>query len=101
MSRGQIIAMEFEKLLFLLKDWPDKTVIYNLTIFAEKNSRYAAEIADVLIARIVHFQTHASLKIPLLYVIDCIMRIIGSPYTDLFAGHLVEVFHRTFLEVMI
>lgn len=94
------MAIEFEKMLFLLKDWPDKSMIYNLTVFAEKNSRYAAELADVLIARIIHFQTHAGLKIPLFYVVDCIMRIIGSPYTELFASHLVEVFNRTFLEVM-
>jgi hypothetical protein len=99
MSLIDMVAIDFEKKLFALADWPDKSVIFDLTIFADTNSRFAAQIADVLVARIVGSQTHVALKLPLFYLVDCIMRTVGSPYIQLFCQHIVDVFNRVFSEL--
>lgn len=96
---GEIVALEFERSLLLLQDWPDKGMLFDLTILAEKHRRFAAEISDVLIARIVDKNTHSALKIPLLYLVDSILRTIGCEYVNFLTTHIVEVFKRVFDEV--
>jgi pre-mRNA cleavage complex 2 protein Pcf11 len=99
MEVGDMVAMDYEKQLNTLKDWPDKACIFDLAILAEAQQRYAPEITDVLLARIAHPSTHAALKVPLLYLVDCIMKTVGGAYVRFFSAHIVPVFQRVFDEV--
>jgi hypothetical protein len=47
------LIVEYESRLNKLKNWPDKSVIYELSSFALRNTHISNHIADILISRII------------------------------------------------
>ncbi|XP_050545811.1 uncharacterized protein LOC126908031 isoform X2 [Daktulosphaira vitifoliae] len=74
-----------------------KPLINMLTMLAEENSAYAPIIVQC-IERQLH-KVQAESKLPVLYLIDSIIKNIGQPYIQLFVQNIEHLFASTFLKV--
>ena len=91
--------------------WNSKPIINSLTIIAGENIQAAQEIVAVIERRIftvIFFlvlplsylqQADFDKKLPVLYLLDSIVKNIGGVYRDLFARHIVHTFTDTFNKV--
>lgn len=59
-----------------------KPLISVLTILAEENVSNAKDIVEAIEAHLSRVRTEV--KLPVLYLIDCIIKNVGGPYTTLF-----------------
>ncbi|KAF9334983.1 hypothetical protein BG006_001145 [Podila minutissima] len=71
-----------------------KPIITNLTIIAEKNPGAAKVIVPVIEERLRSAPPNQ--KLPMLYLIDSIIKLVGGPYLDLFERIIVNLFLDTY-----
>ncbi len=96
------LSADFNVMLNRLLDFPDKTIIFDITKFAELHVvDFAASIAERIVLRIVDPNTNPTYKLPTFYLIDSIMKHVGGPYAALFSRYLGEAFIHAHNEVVI
>ncbi len=93
------ILYEFETLLALLKEHPDKKLILDLTKICEHYVSLAEPLSDMIIARIIDPVIPPNWKLPIFYLLDSVMKHVGGPFAALFSRHLGAAVQRTFDEV--
>ncbi|PFH55597.1 hypothetical protein XA68_17977 [Ophiocordyceps unilateralis] len=71
--------------------------ISNLTVIARENTEHALAIAQVLQQHIL--KAPPSKKLPALYVLDSIVKNVGTPYTLYFGRHLFKTFMESYAVV--
>ncbi|KAG0100700.1 hypothetical protein BGZ93_007690 [Podila epicladia] len=71
-----------------------KPIITNLTIIAEKNPGAAKVIVPIIEERLRSAPPNQ--KLPMLYLIDSIIKLVGGPYLDLFERIIVNLFLDTY-----
>ncbi|XP_044747755.1 uncharacterized protein LOC123308987 isoform X2 [Coccinella septempunctata] len=71
-----------------------KPLINMLTMLADENVAHAAEIVDVVEDHLAKVKT--DVKLPVLYLIDCIVKNVGGPYNELFSRNIVATFCNVF-----
>ncbi|XP_045478783.1 uncharacterized protein LOC123683864 isoform X2 [Harmonia axyridis] len=71
-----------------------KPLINMLTMLADENVGHAAEIVDVVEDHLAKVKT--DVKLPVLYLIDCIVKNVGGPYNELFSRNIVSTFCNVF-----
>ncbi|KAJ8919283.1 hypothetical protein NQ315_003867 [Exocentrus adspersus] len=96
MSTPEEIKAEYASSLADLT-FNSKPLINVLTMLAEENSQNAKVIVEAI-------ETHLSkvsmdVKLPILYLIDCILKNVGGPYTTLFSQNIVSTFCGVFKAV--
>ncbi|SPO38650.1 related to PCF11 component of pre-mRNA 3`-end processing factor CF I [Pseudozyma flocculosa] len=75
--------------------WNSKPIINNLTIIAHEHiHRMASVVAKSLDDHIM--QSHPSIRLPSLYLLDSICKNIGQPYTSLWAERIVTIFLESY-----
>uniref|UniRef100_A0A4W3JWC6 Pre-mRNA cleavage complex 2 protein Pcf11 n=1 Tax=Callorhinchus milii TaxID=7868 RepID=A0A4W3JWC6_CALMI len=74
-----------------------KPHINNLTILAEENLKYSSEIVKLIEAQITKAST--SEKLPIMYLMDSIVKNVGGSYISLFAQNIVSTFACVFEKV--
>ncbi|XP_072332643.1 pre-mRNA cleavage complex 2 protein Pcf11 isoform X3 [Scyliorhinus torazame] len=74
-----------------------KPHINNLTILAEENLKYSLEIVKLIEAQIT--KAPASEKLPVMYLMDSIVKNVGGSYISLFAQNLSPIFSSVFEKV--
>lgn len=75
----------------------DKNQINALTLFAHTNPSMAVQIVEALETHLRN--TLPAYKLPAMYVLDSIIKNVGSPYTSLFAANLVQTFAKVYAAV--
>ena len=93
------ILYEFETLLSLLKQHPDKKLILDLTKICEHYVNLAEPLSEMIIARIIDPLIPPDWKLPIFYLLDSVMKHVGGPFAALFSRHLGAAVQRTFDEV--
>ncbi|KND92467.1 Uncharacterized protein C4G9.04c [Tolypocladium ophioglossoides CBS 100239] len=71
--------------------------ISNLTVIARENTEHALAIAEVLQQHIL--KAPPTKKLPALYVLDSIVKNVGTPYTIYFGRHLFKTFMESYAVV--
>lgn len=71
--------------------------ISNLTLIARENTESAHAIAEVLVDHIK--QIHPPRKLPALYLLDSIVKNVGTPYTLFFGRKLYQTFMEAYASV--
>lgn len=71
--------------------------ISNLTVVARENTEHALAIADTLAAHIKNVTPQR--KLPALYVLDSIVKNVGTPYTIFFGRKLYQIFMGAYATV--
>lgn len=94
-----LILRDFEYKLNLLKDFPERNMILDLTKISEIHISLAEFLSNIIAAKVVDPMTNITYKLPIFYLMDSIMKNVGGPYAALFGRHLLEIFSRTFTEV--
>ncbi|KAK9886971.1 hypothetical protein WA026_019229 [Henosepilachna vigintioctopunctata] len=74
-----------------------KPLINMLTMLADENVAHAAEIVEVVENHLAKVKTEV--KLPILYLIDCIVKNVGGAYTELFSQNIVATFCGVFRTV--
>ncbi|XP_067842368.1 pre-mRNA cleavage complex 2 protein Pcf11 [Heptranchias perlo] len=74
-----------------------KPHINNLTILAEENLKYSPEIVKLIEAQIT--KAPVSEKLPIMYLMDSIVKNVGGSYISLFAQNLMSTFASVFEKV--
>uniref|UniRef100_UPI00398ECB9B pre-mRNA cleavage complex 2 protein Pcf11 n=1 Tax=Pristiophorus japonicus TaxID=55135 RepID=UPI00398ECB9B len=74
-----------------------KPHINNLTILAEENLKYSSEIVKLIEAQIT--KAPVSEKLPVMYLMDSIVKNVGGSYISLFAQNLIPTFSSVFEKV--
>jgi len=74
-----------------------KPLIRMLTALAKENFSHAYEITKLIMNKV--YETHARQKLPVLYLIDSIIKSYGGLYKKLFGGELVNIFLHVFVKV--
>ncbi|XP_018319947.1 uncharacterized protein LOC108733341 [Agrilus planipennis] len=74
-----------------------KPLISVLTILAEENIQHAKDIVGVIENHLTRVRTEV--KLPVLYLIDCIIKNVGREYTSLFCQNIVSTFCSVFEQV--
>ncbi|KAJ5775936.1 uncharacterized protein N7511_000947 [Penicillium nucicola] len=77
----------------------DASQIRNLTVIAKENTEYAQAISRVLENHISSKQTPPPHKLPALYVVDSIVKNIGSPYTLFLGRNMFSIFINAYSSV--
>lgn len=93
------LLAEFESKFNRLGNYPEKTIIFDITRFSEVHIGIANILANIIVARIIDPNTNLTFKLPIFYLIDSIMKHVGGPYAALFSRHLAEVYLRVFDEL--
>eukprot|EP00475_Leptophrys_vorax_P033149 TRINITY_DN5186_c0_g1_i2.p1 TRINITY_DN5186_c0_g1~~TRINITY_DN5186_c0_g1_i2.p1 ORF type:complete len:389 (-),score=78.67 TRINITY_DN5186_c0_g1_i2:536-1663(-) len=74
-----------------------KPIITSLTIIADENKNHAsAEVARAVFRRAALLHPADQARLPLLYLIDSIVKNIGEPYITLFVPEIPRLFNETF-----
>ncbi|KAL3266670.1 hypothetical protein HHI36_010832 [Cryptolaemus montrouzieri] len=71
-----------------------KPLINMLTMLADENVAHAEEIVEVVENHLT--KVKIDVKLPILYLIDCIVKNVGGPYTELFSQNIVATFCSVF-----
>ncbi|CEJ92505.1 hypothetical protein VHEMI08155 [[Torrubiella] hemipterigena] len=71
--------------------------ISNLTVIARENTEHALAIAEVLQQHIL--KAPPAKKLPALYVLDSIVKNVGTPYTLFFGRNLFKIFMESYAAV--
>ncbi|KAK4887613.1 hypothetical protein RN001_003884 [Aquatica leii] len=74
-----------------------KPLISVLTILAEENIQHAKDIVEAIESHLS--RVRIEVKLPVLYLIDCIIKNVGGPYTALFCQNIVSTFCSVFEQV--
>ncbi|KAK5644187.1 hypothetical protein RI129_008032 [Pyrocoelia pectoralis] len=74
-----------------------KPLISVLTILAEENVAHAKEIVEAIESHLS--RVRVEVKLPVLYLIDCIIKNVDGPYTALFCQNIVSTFCSVFEQV--
>ena len=93
------VLQEFELLISILKEHPDKKLILDLTKMCERHVVLSTPLSDMIIARIIDPLTPLNWKLPIFYLIDSVMKHVGGPFPMLFSRHMMAVFQRAYDEV--
>ena len=72
--------------------WPDKEIIFDITGFLDRNSNLSGQLSNILISRILDPSINVCLKIPLMYLVDSILRNNNQAYISYISPRIVEVF---------
>ncbi len=86
----------FRNIFERLNEHPDKFIITDLTKFAEDHIDIAYNVATVVVGRLISPTTPAPYKLPILYLIDSIMKNVGGPFAAFFSKQLAEVYTVAF-----
>lgn len=90
---------EFISKLNRLQDFPERTIILDLTRFAEVHVMEAGHLASLIVTRLNELGLPPGFKLPMFYLIDSIMKNVGGPYAAFFGRFLGETFLQCFQEV--
>lgn len=71
-----------------------KPLISVLTMLAEENVAHAKDIAEAIEEHLAKVRT--DVKLPVLYLIDCIVKNVSGPYTAAFSANLATMFTSVF-----
>ncbi|KAJ8729074.1 hypothetical protein PYW07_006770 [Mythimna separata] len=74
-----------------------KPLINMLTILAEENIDHAGVIVETVEKHLE--KVHPDIKLPVLYLVDSIIKNVGGAYTSKFSQSIVNMFTRTFKQV--
>ncbi|XP_017783738.1 PREDICTED: uncharacterized protein LOC108567653 isoform X2 [Nicrophorus vespilloides] len=74
-----------------------KPLISVLTMLAEENVAHAKVIVEAIEEHLAKVRTEV--KLPVLYLIDCIIKNVGGPYTPAFCNNIVQLFCSVFQQV--
>ncbi|KAG7305107.1 hypothetical protein JYU34_010576 [Plutella xylostella] len=74
-----------------------KPLINMLTILAEENIEHAGVIVETVEKHLE--KVHPDIKLPILYLVDSIIKNVGGAYTSKFSEKIVNMFTRTFKQV--
>ncbi|XP_050672811.1 pre-mRNA cleavage complex 2 protein Pcf11 isoform X1 [Leptidea sinapis] len=74
-----------------------KPLINMLTILAEENIEHAGIIVDTVEKHLE--KVHSDIKLPVLYLVDSIIKNVGGAYTQKFSQIIVNIFTKTFKQV--
>ncbi|KAM3958336.1 uncharacterized protein ACR2FA_007662 [Aphomia sociella] len=74
-----------------------KPLINMLTILAEENIEHAGVIVETVEKHLE--KVHPDIKLPVLYLVDSIIKNVGRAYTQKFSQSIVNMFTRTFKQV--
>ncbi|XP_037871150.1 pre-mRNA cleavage complex 2 protein Pcf11 isoform X2 [Bombyx mori] len=74
-----------------------KPLINMLTILAEENIEHAGVIVETVEKHLE--KVHPDIKLPVLYLVDSIIKNVGGAYTQKFSQSIVNMFTRTFKQV--
>ncbi|CAH0397606.1 unnamed protein product [Chilo suppressalis] len=74
-----------------------KPLINMLTILAEENIDHAGVIVETVEKHLE--KVHPDIKLPVLYLVDSIIKNVGGAYTQKFSQSIVNMFTRTFKQV--
>ncbi|XP_045529689.1 pre-mRNA cleavage complex 2 protein Pcf11 isoform X1 [Pieris brassicae] len=96
MSKEKEIAEEYASSLADLTV-NSKPLINMLTILAEENVEHAGVIVDTVEKHLE--KVHSDIKLPLLYLVDSIIKNVGAAYTQKFSQIIVNMFTKTFKQV--
>ncbi|KAJ2945092.1 hypothetical protein O0L34_g9148 [Tuta absoluta] len=96
MSKEKEIAEEYASSLADLTV-NSKPLINMLTILAEENVEHAGVIVDTVEKHLEKVQP--DIKLPILYLVDSIIKNVGGAYTTKFSQSIVNMFTRTFKQV--
>mmetsp|Transcript_29458 Transcript_29458/g.65335 ORF Transcript_29458/g.65335 Transcript_29458/m.65335 type:complete len:759 (+) Transcript_29458:162-2438(+) len=75
-----------------LRDWPDQSIILDMTTIAERNIDLSFNFASILMSRLTSEQTPGSYKLPFFYLIDSIIKRVGGPFAALFGQGLAKAY---------
>lgn len=92
------MASAFENRLNALREWPEKKLIYELTSFAEHHINAYSQICDVILLRLRDSAISISYKLPLIYLIDSILRNIAGPYVEVMNNEIVAIMNIIFMQ---
>ena len=70
------VQAEFETKLSMLRDWPDRAIILDITKFCEINIAYAQSLVVLLCNKLL--TVPSTYKLPLFYLTDSIMKNVGK-----------------------
>nr|XP_021187068.2 pre-mRNA cleavage complex 2 protein Pcf11 isoform X1 [Helicoverpa armigera]XP_049697497.1 pre-mRNA cleavage complex 2 protein Pcf11 isoform X1 [Helicoverpa armigera] len=76
-----------------------KPLINMLTILAEENIDHAGVIVETVEKHLE--KVHPDIKLPVLYLVDSIIKNVGGAYTQKFSQSIVNMFTRTFKQVIV
>ncbi|XP_049878564.1 pre-mRNA cleavage complex 2 protein Pcf11 isoform X2 [Pectinophora gossypiella] len=96
MSKEKEIAEEYASSLADLTV-NSKPLINMLTILAEENVEHAGVIVETVEKHLE--KVHPDIKLPVLYLVDSIIKNVGGAYTQKFSQSIVNMFTRTFKQV--
>jgi hypothetical protein len=99
MNALELAVYKFRGSFERLKQWPDKAVIVETTRIAEHHIEFAFHFVSVIISRLTNPSLDGAFKLPILYLMDSIMKNVGGPYAALFSKHLYDIQSYIFLNV--
>lgn len=83
---------DFKVKFSLMKDYPERQTIKDLTEISKRKVMNANLITNFIISKLIDPATNASFKLPMFYLIDSIMKVVGGPYGLLFSKLLDETY---------
>ncbi len=95
---GAIMA-DFHARFQRLGAHPDKGIIDDLVNFSKVNVSQGYHVAQAIVSRFMDRRVSAACKLPMLYVIDAIMKYVGGLYPHYFSRYVVDVAQRGFAEL--
>jgi len=92
-NNDQDLVQEFKSVLQQLT-FNSKPIISELTDLAKRNISIAPLIVDIIENQLKNVQSHQ--KLPIMYLMDSILKNIGGSYVTLFSNNLIKLFGQTF-----
>ncbi|KAI1781140.1 hypothetical protein F4818DRAFT_398082 [Hypoxylon cercidicola] len=96
LSESEAVAKDFREALEDLQGFA-RVEINNLTLIARENTEHALAISGALQEHIKRVVPHK--KLPALYVLDSIVKVVGTPYTIYFGRKLYHTFMDAYASV--